>query len=50
MFLANVFVCVWGLFFVCVLTEALLACAAAVAMEETWLMRGEKFVGPDSLS
>lgn len=36
--------------FVHVLTEALLACAAPEAMEATWLMIGEKFVGPDSLS
>lgn len=35
---------------VCVLTEAVSACAAVAAMEATWVMRGEKFVGPESLS
>lgn len=31
------------------LTAAALACAAPAAMEATWLMMGEKFVGPESL-
>lgn len=44
-FLVNSVLCC-----VCVLTEALLVCAAALAMEATWLMMGEKFVGPERWS
>ncbi len=49
-------VCVFLVFFccvvllLCVLTEALLPCAPVAAMEATWLMMGEKFVGPESFS